>query len=277
MNNKNLPPKPEKLLPSHLEKKDPLPPPASPPAPPQKPITPPPASPPPANPSIASVGLSPQPSKKISFNKKTWLIILLAFFTLVGIVGAVYLAQQKTAIEPKAADNQADCEAEGHTWCGSGSCPDGWSYGEGCWSGGNCASRDTEACASHQVDDNPPDDDDYCGPDNGYNCPAGEHCLRGGQVFDQSTGLSGTCGTVTEENDCSSSCNKDGCTTDCPNTWPVSFYCRGLSGSACGELHGSFLGYGIPGGSIRYNETIDVKDKNGNTVQILFYFHRMWG
>jgi len=146
MNNKNLPPKPEKLLPSHLEKKAPLPPES--PILSQTPTTPPP--PPPTNPSIASVGLSPQSSKKNPFNKKTWLIILLAFFTLVGIVGAVYLVQQRTEIEPEAADNKEDCEAEGHIWCGSGTCPDGWSYGSGCWMGESCDSRDEEACQDHQ-------------------------------------------------------------------------------------------------------------------------------
>lgn len=108
---------------------------------------------------------------------------------------------------------------------------------------------------------------EYCGPDNGYNCPPGEHCLRGGQPFDQSTGLSGTCGVV-GGGSCRGWCNKDGCGNDCPNIWPVSFYCRGRSHSACGQLHSSFLGFGIPAGSIRYSETIDVKDKSGNTIQI---------
>ena len=135
MNNKSLPPKPEKLLSSHLEKKAPLPP-----TPP-----PPPASPPPTNPSIASVGLSPQPSKKISFNKKTWLIILLALFALAGIVGAVYLAQQRTEIEPKAAcpGEGTSCQGLTGTHCNTSSCcvhtcqSDG-NWGSGTYCGDEC-------------------------------------------------------------------------------------------------------------------------------------------
>jgi len=81
MNNKNLPSKPEKLHPSHLEEK----------------------APPPVNPSIASVGLSPKLSKKNPFNKKTWLIVSLIFFALISIAGGIYLIQQRTKIKPKAA------------------------------------------------------------------------------------------------------------------------------------------------------------------------------
>ncbi|MEA3357662.1 MAG: fibronectin type III domain-containing protein, partial [Patescibacteria group bacterium] len=46
---------------------------------------------------------------------------------------------------------ESECTAEGNTWCGGGSCPDGWSYGPGCWTGsGGCSERDSEACQSHQ-------------------------------------------------------------------------------------------------------------------------------
>ncbi|MBU1129891.1 hypothetical protein KKE45_01055, partial [Patescibacteria group bacterium] len=47
---------------------------------------------------------------------------------------------------------------------------------------------------------------------------------------------------------CVGSCDRFGCSvsgtnlnckTDC-NMWPMCYYCRGLSGSACGDLHGSF-------------------------------------
>ncbi|PIS15198.1 hypothetical protein COT63_01240 [Candidatus Shapirobacteria bacterium CG09_land_8_20_14_0_10_38_17] len=112
MDNKSLPPKSEKLLPPYREEKAPLPPkspslsPSTPPTPPPPPTTsppsPPPVSPPPVTSSIASVGLSPNPSKKTPFNKKTWLIILLAFFILAGIVGGIYLVQQRQQLKGKA-------------------------------------------------------------------------------------------------------------------------------------------------------------------------------
>ncbi len=67
--------------------------------------------------------------------------------------------------------------------------------------------------------------------------------------------------------DCSGWCNKDGCGNDCPGIWPVSFYCSGRSHSACNELHGSFLGYGVPAGSIRYGQNVKVK-KDGKEIYI---------
>ncbi len=64
---------------------------------------------------------------------------------------------------------------------------------------------------------------------------------------------------------CSGWCNKDGCSNDCPDVWPVSFYCRGKSDSACNERHGSFLGYGVPAGTIEYGENVKVKKDDEET------------
>jgi len=133
----------------------------------------------------------------------------------VALPAATRLVQQRQEIRGRAADNQADCEAEGHTWCGSGSCPDDWSYGPGCWMGGSCAARDEEACASHQG-----------GGGGGTSCDGltGTHCncddchdytCNNGTWDDQ-----GYCGTkCTEHSTCCSEC-KSG-TTPVPTTPPI--------------------------------------------------------
>lgn len=70
-----------------------------------------------------------------------------------------------------------------------------------------------------------------------------------------------------EGTSCSGTCDRHGCSNDCPNRWPVSFYCRGRSHSACGDQHGTFLGSGVPAGSIKYGENVTVK-KDGNETTI---------
>jgi len=157
MNNKSLPPKPKKLLSSHLEKKAPLP----------------------ANPSIASVGLSLEPSKKIPLNKKTWLIILLVFFALVSIVGGIYLVQQKTKIKPKAAPEEVpSCTGETTIRCW-GECQPGT-----CREYEVCEIEGGGFCNNRKISDN----SSRCGP----NC-GGRDDGGGGGIGDCDDGQGGCC------------------------------------------------------------------------------------
>jgi len=59
--------------------------------------------PPPPPQQIASVNLPSESQKNFSLRKKIWLIVLLSFFSLGGIIAGVYLIKQKTEIKPKAA------------------------------------------------------------------------------------------------------------------------------------------------------------------------------
>jgi len=98
-----------------------------------------------------------QPAKFSAVKKSNVVKIggaILGIFLLVGgLIGANYLVKQSAEPRSQAADTQEECEAQGHTWCGSGECPDDWSFGPGCWSGGGsdpCGDRKKEACESHQ-------------------------------------------------------------------------------------------------------------------------------
>ncbi len=215
---------------------------------------------------------SPKRSSKI----KIILMICSVLLLLGSAFATTYLVKQRQEVRKKATSEEEQCLAQGHTWCGSGCCPDGWCYGPGCWTGGDCDSRDEEACRDHQgsgggggggggcgAEGQPCCDNDGTpgGPPFAHGCNSGLHCLDGGQQADSNE--QGTCQAQPSGEGgcekCVGRCNKDGCwienqgySGDCKtgcNMWPACFYCRGRSQSGCS----SGWAYHQTSGSISYD------------------------
>lgn len=217
--------------------------------------------------------------------KKIVLLIIGGVLLTSSLVGALYLVKQRQETRRGAV--------------GCNGCPDGT-----CESGGACISSGGHACngttrytcdpskpcGSQWV--NPEPDHPDCGGSGGGDGSSGEGgcdeegnegTLGAGCCEDVNDGhlycknglecCQGSCHNPddavcdAEGTSCSGSCDKNGCSNDCPSRWPVSFYCRGRSHSACGDQHSTFLGNGVPAGSIKYGESITV-EKDGNETTI---------
>lgn len=188
--------------------------------------------------------------------KKPILLILTGILITSSLIGGLILIKQSQEVR-KGARTEWCCH------CPDNSCP--------CCDG--CPEHNGDGCYKI-IEDDGGDDSPTCGESQ---CESGGTCYDDGYccATNQDTGKEYHCcdgtwvekGTPCGDAECSGWCNKDGCGNDCPDVWPVSFYCRGRSHSACGEHHGSFLGYGVPAGTIKYGENVKVK-KNGEETFI---------
>ncbi len=102
------------------------------------------------------------------------------------------------------AQSPGQCEAQGHTWCGSDCCNDGWCYGPGCWHGGSCEARNQEACQGHGGSDSvgpggPSPSPSNCGGVETGNIPG--HTCSNGRLVNSSTGA-----PHSKQNWCGSGC-----------------------------------------------------------------------
>jgi hypothetical protein len=188
--------------------------------------------------------------------KKPIILIITGILLTASLIGGIILVKQQQ-------DVRKEAKVEWCCHCPDNSCP--------CCEG--CPEHNGDGCYKIVSDDDNGDSptcgDNQCESggtcyDDGYCCATNKdtgkeyHCCSGTWVEEGTP-----CGD--DSDDCTGWCDRHGCNNDCSGVWPVSFYCRGRSHSACNEKHGSFLGNGIPAGSIKYGEEVKVKKDGKET------------
>ncbi len=156
----------------------------------------------------------------VRLSKKGIVVLVIGILLIVipGIIFTVYMLN-KSQVAPddtEAAEGDPCVNDLGDPgiWCDGGSCPDGWTYGGGCWTGTSCADREVEACEGHHEPGG-----------SGCTIPAGGNCCcdsySGCGSGCKFSGTSCNPGQIAMCNNNQASCTSDlGACADCASSCP---------------------------------------------------------